>query len=187
MIVLTYLNDCIIVGPSIVDIFALVHSMKNVPVKFVLTDKGGKKNSLALKLPTLMKRYSKYHNIFFINRTVSLFDIDTNDYGTNTNTKSATVGKTILQKELSGKPRKEAWNYQAEVGMINHLQGMSRPEISMAVHQTAGFCNNPMLSHKKSINYHGRYLLHTKKEFIICNPEISKGLECCVDAEFAGG
>ena len=105
----------------------------------------------------------------------------------NTNTKTTQVGKPLLHKDVSGKPRKEAWNYRTVVGMLNYLQGNSRPEMSMAVHQTARFCNNPMLSHEKAIKRLGRYLLHTKKEGIIYNPDVSKGLECYVDADFAGG
>ena len=68
-----------------------------------------------------------------------------------TNTKSTPVGKPLLHKDLSGKTRKEAWNYQMAVGMLNYLKGDSRPEMSMEVHQTLRFCNNPMLSHEKSI------------------------------------
>ena len=33
----------------------------------------------------------------------------------------------------------------------------------------------------------GRYLYHTKNKGIIYNPDIKKGLECFVDADFAGG
>ena len=33
----------------------------------------------------------------------------------------------------------------------------------------------------------GRYLLGTRKRGIIYRPDKSKGLECYVDAEFAGG
>ena len=57
----------------------------------------------------------------------------------------------------------------------------------MAVHQTARFSNNPMLSHEKSIMRIGRYLLGTRKRGIIYKPNKSKGLECYVDADFAGG
>ena len=40
MIVLTFVDDSIIVGPSMVDIDAFIQSMKNGPNKFVWTDKG---------------------------------------------------------------------------------------------------------------------------------------------------
>ena len=57
----------------------------------------------------------------------------------------------------------------------------------MAVHQTARFSNNPMLSHEKSIMRIGRYLLDTRKRGNIYKPDKSKGLECYVNADFAGG
>ena len=57
----------------------------------------------------------------------------------------------------------------------------------MAVHQTARFGNNQMLSHKKALKRLVRYLLHTKRDGIVYNPDKNKGLECFVDADFAGG
>ena len=44
-----------------------------------------------------------------------------------------------------------------------------------------------MLLHEKAIKRLGRYLYHTKREGIVYNPDTSKGLECYVDADFAGG
>ena len=104
-----------------------------------------------------------------------------------TNKKSTPVGKPLLHKDLSGKPRKETWNYQTAVGILTYLKGNSHPEMSMAVHQTARFKNSPMLSHEKAIKRLGRYLYHTNKEGIIYNPDTSRGLECYVDEDFAGG
>ena len=57
----------------------------------------------------------------------------------------------------------------------------------MAVHKTARFSINPMLSHEKAIMRLGRYLLDTRKRGVIYKPDKSKGLECYVDADFAGG
>ena len=104
-----------------------------------------------------------------------------------TNSKSTPVGKPVLDKDLEGKPRKLSWKYRTAVGMLTYLQGNSRPEISMAVHQTARFCNDPKLSHEKAIMRIGRYLLHTKDKGIIYEVDRSKGLECYVDADHAGG
>ena len=44
-----------------------------------------------------------------------------------------------------------------------------------------------MLSHEKAIMRLGRFLLDTQKRGIIYKPDRSKGLECYVDADFAGG
>ena len=44
-----------------------------------------------------------------------------------------------------------------------------------------------MLSNKRALKCLGRYLLHTKLDGIIYNPNTQKGLEIYVDADFAGG
>ena len=78
-----------------------------------------------------------------------------------TNTKSTPYWKPLLQEDLSGKLRKEEWNYQTAAGMLTYLQGNIRTNMSMAVNKTAQFSNN--------------------------TPYTSKGLECYVDAKFTGG
>ncbi len=71
--------------------------------------------------------------------------------------------------------------------MVSYLQNTSRPEILMAVHQTAQFPNIPMLFHEKLIMHIGRYLLNTRKRGIIYKPDKSKGMEYYIKADFAGG
>jgi hypothetical protein len=73
------------------------------------------------------------------------------------------------------------------VAMLTYLQNSARPDIAMAVHQTAHFSNKPMLSYEKSVMQLGRYLLDTCKRGLIHKPDKSKGLECYVNADFAGG
>ena len=109
---------------------------------------------------------------------ISFLNIDATDHNVETNEKSTPVGKPLLQKYLSGKLRKETWNYRTAVGMMTYLQGNIQPEMSMAMHQNACFYKNPMLLHEKTIKRLGRYLSHTRKEGIVYNPDTSKDLEC---------
>ncbi|KAL3770316.1 hypothetical protein ACHAWO_008541 [Cyclotella atomus] len=88
---------------------------------------------------------------------------------------------------LEGKPRKLKWKYRTAVGMLSYLQANTRPEISMATHQTARFCNDPKLSHEQAIMRIGRYLLGSMNRGIVYEPAPTKGLECYVNADFAGG
>ena len=57
----------------------------------------------------------------------------------------------------------------------------------MATHQCARFNNDPHLSHEQAVKRIGRYLLDTRDKGIIYRPDIKRGLECYVDADFAGG
>ena len=57
----------------------------------------------------------------------------------------------------------------------------------MATHQCARFSANPKLCHEKAVKRICRYLLGTLNKGIIFRPDSTKGLECHVDADFAGG
>lgn len=71
--------------------------------------------------------------------------------------------------------------------MLTYLQGTSRPDISMPVHQAARFTNDPKLSHERAVHRIARYLKGTKDKGIIYDPKATHGIECYVDADFAGG
>jgi hypothetical protein len=71
--------------------------------------------------------------------------------------------------------------------MLTYLQGNTRPEILMATHQLARFCQDSRLSHEQATTHLGRYLAHTKDRGIVYEPDKSMGIECNVDADFAGG
>jgi hypothetical protein len=97
------------------------------------------------------------------------------------------VVQGLLHRDLAGKPQKLQWKYCTAVGMMSYLQNSMRPNISMVVHQTACFSNQPMLSHEKAIMCIGWYLLDTCSHGIVYKPDTMKGLECYIDADFAGG
>jgi hypothetical protein len=71
--------------------------------------------------------------------------------------------------------------------MLTYLQGTSRPDIAMACHQAARFTNDPKLSHERAVHRIARYLKATKNKGIIYDPKSVKGVECYVNADFAGG
>jgi hypothetical protein len=71
--------------------------------------------------------------------------------------------------------------------MLGYLQHTSRPDISMATHQCARFNANPKLCQERAVKRVCKYLLGTMNKGIIFQPDYSKGLECHVDADFAGG
>ena len=57
----------------------------------------------------------------------------------------------------------------------------------MAVHQCARFNANPMLCREKAVKYIARYLLSSQDKGINYKPDMTRVLECYVDAYFAGG
>ena len=97
------------------------------------------------------------------------------------------VSYPLLSKDTDGLPRKADWKYRSVIGMLGYLQGTTRPDISMAVHQCARFNNDPKLSHERAVKRIVKYLLDTKDKGLTFKPNLSHGLECFVDADFAGG
>ena len=187
MVLLTYVDDCIIISPSKENIDRLVRSMQQGPENFKLTDEGDVNKFLGVEITKLDDHSFELSQPFLIDRIVTFLGLCKNEFETDANSSSTPVAKGLLHRDLAGKPRKYSWKYRTAVGMLSYLQNSTRPEISMATHQTARFSNSPMLSHEKSIMRIGRYLLDTRKRGIIYKPDVSKGLECYVDADFAGG
>lgn len=169
------------------EIDELIESLMNGPEKFILTDEGSIDKFLGIDIKHLEGTRFELTQPFLIKRFINLLGLENNEFDVSTNSKAMPVGKPLLNKDLEGKPCKHKWSYRTAVGMLTYLQGNSRPEISMAVHQMARFCNMPMLCHEQAITRLGRYLLHTKDRGIVYKPDLSKGLECYVDADFAGG
>ena len=63
---------------------------------------------------------------------------------------------------------------------------MARPDITVAIQQCACFCNYPHQKHEDSVKRICRYLLKTKYKGLVLSPDKSCGLECFVDADWAG-
>ena len=124
---------------------------------------------------------------FLIDGLLQFLGLCNNSFETDANSLSTPAAKGLLHRNLAGKPCKYKWKYRTAVGMLSYLQNSTRPEIAMAVHQTARFSNKPMLCHEKAIMHLGRYLLDTHKRGMIYKPDCPKGLKCYVDADFAGG
>ena len=139
-----------------------------------------------MRIEITHNEYSSFEmsQTLLIDRLLSLLGLGDNEFDSSTTTP---VAKGLLHRYLAGKLRKLSWKYHTDVGMMSYLQGHTCPDISMSVHQTSRFCNNPMLCHEKDVMRIGRYLLGTKTSGIIYKPARSRGLECYVDANFSGG
>ena len=92
----------------------------------------------------------------------------------------------ILDRDPDGEERQQSWNYRSAVGCLSYIQAMIRPDITMAVQQCARFCNDPKQEHEEAVKRICRYLLRTKDKGLVFKPDLSRGLECYVDADWAG-
>ena len=186
MIVLVYADDCIIISDSKMKIDHLVHTLHHGPEKFVLTEEGTLDKFLGINIQPVGDDKYELSQPFLIERLVNLIE-DGLELDLNSKETPTPVGKPLLHKDENGKARKHSWNFRTAVGMTGYLQGSTRPEISMASHQCARFVTHPKRSHERAMIRLVRYLKSTSSRGIIYDPQPEKGLECFVDADFAGG
>jgi hypothetical protein len=185
MIIITYIDDCIIVSHSMKDINTFVKSMKDGPEGYVLTDEGDLNKFLGIEIQEITKNKSELSQPFLIEQIVNLLGLGQNEFDVHTKTKITPFGKPLLNIDLEGKLHKKDWKHCTAIGMLTYLQGNTRPEISMATHQLAWFCQDPRLSHEQATTRLGRFLAHTKDRGIVYEPDKSMGIKCYVDADFA--
>jgi hypothetical protein len=137
MIIITYLDDCIIISDSMEDINTFIKSMKDSPEGYVLTDEGDINKFLGIEIKEISKNKFKLSQPFLIKQIVNLLGLGQNEFDVHTKTKITLVGTPLLNKDLEGKPHKKDWKYCTAIGMLTYLQGNTRPEISMTIHQLA--------------------------------------------------
>jgi hypothetical protein len=100
--------------------------------------------------------------------------------------KKYTPAISVLHPDHGGHPRIEAWSYWSVFGKLNYLAQMTRPDISMAVHNCARYTMAPTYLHEQAIKRIGCYLSTTRTQGLIYRPTPSGNLDMYVDADFAG-
>ena len=144
MMIITNVNDYIIAGRSMKDIDSYIYSMQHGSENFILTDKGDVNNFMGIEITHNEDSSFEMSQPSLIDRLLSLLGLGDNEFDTSTTTP---VAKGLLHRDMDIKPRKLSWKYCTAVGMMSYLQGHTRPDISMLVHQTSRFCNNPIFFH----------------------------------------
>lgn len=182
-IVLVYVDDLVVFqrkGSSATD--DLIKNLQEGNEAFVFTDDGDLNKYLGVEIKKHANGSIEMTQPHLIERFLEVIGIDEK-----VNPRPTPAIKPLLHKDIGGLLRKHVWNYRQAIGMANYLQMITRPELSMAVHQAARYCIDPKLMHERSIYRLGKYLQGTKDKGIIFKPDPSRGLECYVDADFAGG
>ena len=70
--------------------------------------------------------------------------------------------------------------------MLLYISSNTRADIQFAVHQAARFSHCPKKSHAQAVKRIIRYLIDTRDQGIRFEPDLNQGLDCWVDADFAG-
>ena len=178
-ILLVYVDDAILCGPSSKVIDDIITSLKK---DFDVTDEGEIDDYLGVKVTRPTKDTIELKQPHLIQQILD-------EVGILPQSKikdKAAPSSTILRRDLDGAPMREKWDYRRILGKLIFLEKSTRGESAYAVHQCARFSNNPKQSHANAVKYLCRYLLATKDKGMILKPDLSKSFEVHVDCDFAG-
>ena len=180
--IVIWVDDCLIFAKDKATADQLLTDLRT---KFTLTEEDDVSSYLGVKM-----RLDDENDVvemtqpFLIDKIIESLG----DAITDANTKpTPAVYKEVLHKDEDGPERKQPWNYRSAIGMLNYLAASTRPDILYAVHQCARFAANPKLSHERALKRIVRYLKGTRDKGIILKPNLEEGVQCYVDADFAGG
>ena len=186
MIILVYVDDCILISTDALVIQNFISSLKAGTADFVFTEEGTMNSYPGVDIsPFPDKKCFTLSQPFLIDRVIQALNFDPKTIKSATNNTPA--GYPLQNKDENGPARKAFWKYRGIIGMLGYLQGTTRPDIAMSTHQCARVNNDPHLSHELAVKRIGRYLLDTREKGMIYRPDITRGLECYVDADFSGG
>ena len=178
LILILYVDDACIISPSENKIKGEIASLQK---DFDLTDDGPLQDYLGTRFQRNTDGSVLLTQPRMIERALQLVGLH-KDSASKTHD---TPANKILSSFLST-PRKQSWHYRSVVGCLSYIQAMNRPDITFATQQCARFNNNPSKEHEEAVKRICRYLLLTKDKGLLLKPDTSRGLECFVDADWAG-
>jgi hypothetical protein len=138
---------------------------------------------------TTCRRSARFESLWQMKAKLMHVQMDRVARVTMTNTKlhdTPASDHKLLDNDPDAAAQQQKWNYRSAVGCLSYTQAMIRPDITMAVQQCARFCNDPKQEHEEAVKRICRYLMKTKDKGLTLRPDKTRGLECFVDADWAG-
>ena len=183
VICLIYVDDALFIYKSPEEVNILTSRMKEIGLLFeeesdvagylgVLIDRDPDNDTITLRQSGLAQRIVEALHL----------DDDT--------TSVRTPADSFLPLDEDGELAHELYNYASVNGMIQYLQGHSRPDITFASSQTSRYTFNPKRSHEIALERIGRYLKGTIDGGLILKPNLNESqykIDIYVDAAFASG
>ncbi len=139
-IILTYVDDCIILGQNMIVVHSVILLLKDQSENFDLVFQGSIDKYLGWLIWESDSTTFEMSQLFLNWRIIDFLSLEEGK----TRGKETPAGKPLLNQDLNGITRKHTWLYQGAVGLLSYLSNSVHPEIQMAVHQTARFSVNPM-------------------------------------------
>ena len=176
-----YTDDSILAGPSKDEIESIINQIKDAGLN--ITREGDINDFLGINITKEKDGSIELKQPHLIDQILKDLKID------HDNVKIKETPCKVSQVLHSGKnnpPFDNSFHYRSVIGKLNYLEKGTRSDISYITHQCARFTSNPKANHAKAIRWIARYLKGTRNKGFVMKPDIAKGLEVYVDADFSG-
>jgi len=175
-LVALYVDNCLVFSPQqqVID-----HVLSSLQTEYQVGAQGSVQDFFGINIQTDAAGATHFTQPNFIDSILA--DLNLQDCH-----KKYTPAILVLHPDHGGHARCEQWNYRSVLGKLNYLAQMTRPDISMAVHNCAHFTTAPTYLHEQAIKWIGRYLYATQTRGLIYRPTPTGNLDMYVDADFAG-
>ena len=179
-IYILYTDDSILAGPSKSEINQIISDIEKTGLN--ITREGNIQDFLGINIERKSDRIilSQPHLI-----TQILKDLRMDDDSVKIKDTPSMISK-ILTRGVDENEFDKSFHYRSIIGKLNYLEKGTRSDISYITHQCARYTENPKTSHAKAIRWLARYLKGTRNKGFEMKPDLTKGVEVYVDADFCG-
>ena len=114
MIILTYVDDCILIANNKETLDQFIHNLANGIEKFDFTDEGAIDKYLGVEIEQLKGNEFILRKPFLIQRILAALNVKTGDY----NQRDVPVIGPLLSRDELGDKQKHDWSYISAIGML---------------------------------------------------------------------
>jgi len=176
-----YTDDSILMGPDATELDNILETIKATGLN--ITSEDGLNDFLGVNIHHEEDGSIRLTQPHLIDSILKDLRLDGNGVATKNYPASSTI---LVRRHLESPEFDQHFHYRAVIGKLNYLEKSTRPDIAYAIHQCARFSQDPREPHGKAVKWIGRYLLKTRTDGLILHPDVTKGFEVYVDADFAG-
>ena len=179
VIYVLYTDDSILTGPNKKEIEQIVKDIQAANLN--ITVEGEVKDFLGVTIERHSDGSIEFTQTLLIDKILAALHMKEN-----TKSKPIPMASSTRLLRHANSTAFEGFDYRSVIGMLNYLDTGTRSDIAYATHQCARFTTDPKKEHGTAVNWLGRYLKGTRTKGMLFKPDLTKGLEVFVDADFSG-
>ena len=180
--ILVYIDNCIVFGPGSQTIDQVIEDLRACSCHFTVDDQGDVGDFLGIQVQNQEEGSIMLMQPQLIDSILKDLHLQN---GSNTK-KMPPVTTSLLHKDTDGPEMTPDFHYHSVIGKLDFLEKSTHPDISISVHQSACFSENPKWSHAEAVKRIGHYLLSSRDKGLIIHPNKLWHFDCWVDTDFAG-